>query len=171
MRNILVFIVVIVACAGCASVPINNAIPKGMCKKLIVRNINWNETSTSEITGEQMREFIASQAKLNELFQSEFDNYIKKLRVFYSVSYGESVPDPDTLIMIPKIYTLKPTGFMPGASFTGFLVSPDGKLIRTYSEERRLNDSRSDPELIKGNIEKLIRELAEDAASNFPCAR
>lgn len=151
--------------------PIDNAIPKGMYKKLIVRNINWNETSTSEIAGEQMREFIASQTRLNELFRSEFDNYIKKTSIFNSVSYGDSAPDPDTLIMIPKIYTLKPTGFMPGASFTGFLVSPDGKLIRTYSEERRLNDSRSDPELVRGNIEKLIRELAEDAASNFPCAR
>jgi hypothetical protein len=47
----------------------------------------------------------------------------------------------------------------------------DGKLIGTYSEERRLNGSNSDPEKVKGNIEKLIRELAEDAASRLPYAR
>lgn len=168
MSKILILIVAVLTCVGCSSMAISNSKPKGQYKKLIVRDINWKETATSEITGDQMKEFIASQPMLNELFRIEFDKNIRKIGVFDAVVYGNAQPDSDTLTLVPKIYTLKPTGFMPGASFTGFLLSPDGKLIGTYSEERRLNSSSSDPEKIKGNIEKLVRELAEDAASKLP---
>lgn len=171
MSRILILIVVVMACIGCSSVPIESNMPKAKYKKLIVRDINWKETATSEIAGEQMKEFIASQPMLNELFRTEFDNYIKERGVFETISYGDAQPDSDTLVMVPKIYTLKPDGFMPGATFTGFLLSADGKLIGTYSEERRLNRSGSDPEKIKGNIEKLVKELAEDAASRLPINR
>jgi hypothetical protein len=171
MKRYLILIVALIACAGCSSVPVNGATAKARYKKLIVRDINWKETATSEIEGEQMREFIASQPVLNETFHRVFDKYIKELGVFESIAYGIAQPDPDTEVMVPKIYTLKPDGYMPGASFTGFLLSPDGKLIGTYSEERRLNSSGSNPEKVKGNIEKLIKELAEDAASRFPYKR
>lgn len=168
MRKILILVVAALACVACSNMAVYRSKPKAQYKKLIVRDINWQETATSEITGDQMKEFISSQSMLNELFRTEFDKYIKKIGVFEAVSYGNAQPDSDTLTLVPKIYTLKPIGFMPGASFTGFLLSADGKLIGTYSEERRLNSSSSDPEKIKGNIEKLVRELAEDAASKLP---
>ncbi len=161
MKKILFFILFVFVCAGCSSVP------KAKYSKLIVRDINWKETATSEIEGEQMKEFIASQPMLNKLFQTEFDNYIRGRVTFESIAYGNAQADSNTLIMVPKIYTLKPGGYMPGASFTGFLLSADGKLLGTYSEERRLGTS-GDKDKIKGNIEKLIKELAEDAASRLP---
>jgi hypothetical protein len=170
VSKIVILVVAILACAGCSSVAVNSSGPKAHYKKLIVRDINWKETATSEIAGDQLNEFISSQPMLNELFRTEFDKYIKKMSVFDSVVYGNAQPDADTLTLVPKIYTLKPIGFMPGASFTGFLLSADGKLISTYSEERRLNSSSTNPENIKGNIEKLVRELAEDAASKLPYA-
>lgn len=170
MSKILIFIVAVLACVSCSSMAVNSSKPRAQYKKLIVRDINWKETATSEITGDQMKEFISSQPMLSELFRSEFDKNIRKIGVFDVVAYGNAHPDSDTLTLVPKIYTLKPIGFMPGASFTGFLLSADGKLIGTYSEERRLNSRSSDPEKIKGNIEELVRELAEDAASKLPYA-
>ncbi len=161
MSKVLIFILVVFACVGCSSVP------KAKYSKLIVRDINWKETATSEIKGEQMKEFIASQPMLNDLFHAEFDKYIRGRVTFESIAYGNAQPDSNTLVMVPKIYTLKPGGHMPGASFTGFLLSVDGKLLGTYSEERRLLTSGG-PEKIKGNIEILIKELAEDAASRLP---
>lgn len=171
MSKILILIVAVITCFGCSSVPINSSKPKAHYKKLIVRDINWKETATSEISVDQMKGFTSSQPMLNELFHTEFDKNIKWVGVFDAIAYGNAMPDSDTLILVPKINTLKPNGFMPGASFTGLLLSADGKLIGTYSEERRLNSSSSDPEKIKGNIEKLVRELAEDAASMLPYAR
>jgi hypothetical protein len=171
MRKILILIVAVIACAGCSSIPTNSSKSKVQYKKLIVRDINWKETATSEIAGDQLKEFISAQPMLNELFRTEFDKYIKEVGVFDSIAYGNAQPDSDTLILVPKIYTLKPDGFMPGATFTGLLLSADGKLIGTYSEERRLNSSGSNPEKVKGNIEKLVKELAEDAASKLPYAR
>lgn len=167
MRKILILFVAVFACVGCSSMAVNSNKPKVHYKKLIVRDINWKETATSDIPGDQMKEFIASQPMLNEMFHAEFDKHIKKIDAFDVVAYGNAQPDSDTLILVPKIYTLKPIGFMPGASFTGFLLSADGRLVGRYSEERRLNSSSSDPEKIRGNIEILVRELAEDAASNL----
>ena len=170
MSKILILIVTVFACTGCGSVAVNSSTPATNYKNLIVRDINWKETATCDITGDQMKEFISSQPMLNELFRAEFDKNIRKTGVFDAVVYGNALPDSVTLTLVPKIYTLKPIGFMPGASFTGFLLSADGKLIGTYSEERRLNSTSSDPEKIKGNIEKLVRELGEDAASKLPYA-
>lgn len=154
--------------SGCSTAPVHEGIAKAGLTKLIVRDITWKETATSDLHGEQLQEFIASQPRLNELFQRVFDTYIKERGVFESISYGNANPDSATLVMVPKIYTLKPDGFMPGATFTGFLLSPDGSLLGTYTEERRLNRSGHDPERIKENIEKLLMELAEDAASRLP---
>ncbi|RQW87245.1 MAG: hypothetical protein EHM79_08195 [Geobacter sp.] len=170
MSKILILIVTIFACAGCGGVAVNSSKPSSKYNKLIVRDINWKETATSDITVDQMKEFISSQPMLNELFRAEFDKNIRKTGAFDVVVYGNALPDADTLTLVPKIYTLKPIGFMPGASFTGFLLSADGKLLGTYSEERRLNSTSSDPEKIKCNIEKLVRELGEDAASKLPYA-
>ena len=170
MSKILILIVAVLACVGCSSMAVNSSKLKAQYKKLIVRDINWKETATSEISGDQIEKFISSQPMLNELFRTEFDKNIKKIGIFEAITYGNAQADSATLTLVPKIYTLKPVGFMPGASFTGFLLSADGKLIGTYSEERRLNSTSSDPEKIKDNIEKLVRELAEDAASKLPYA-
>jgi len=169
MSRILILMAVVFFCGGCSSMVVSSK-TNAQYTKLLVRDINWKETATSEITGDQLKEFISSQPMLNELFRTEFDKNIRKIGAFNTIAYGIAQPDSNTLTLVPKIYTLKPIGFMPGASFTGFLLSADGKLIGTYSEERRLNSSSSDPERIKGNIEKLIRELAEDAASKLPYA-
>jgi hypothetical protein len=171
MYKILILIVAGLVCVGCSTVSVDSSKTKAQYKKLLVRDINWKETSTSEITGVQMKEFISSQPMLNDLFRAELDKHMKVTRVFETITYGDAQPDSDTLVLVPKIYTLKPDGFMPGASFTGFLLSADGKLIATYSEERRLNSAKPNPEKVKANIEKLITELAEDAASRLPYAR
>lgn len=168
MGRILILMAAVIACVGCSSVPVKSTTPKARYKKLIVRDINWKETATSEIAGDQMKEFISSQPRLNELFRSVFDRYIRAVGVFDAVTYGDAQPDSDTLVLVPKIYTLKPGGFMPGASYTGLLVSSDGRLIGKYTEERRLGGSGAGAEEIKGNIEKLIKELAEDAATRLP---
>ena len=171
MSKFLVLMMAVLACAGCSSMPVKSSTPMAPYKKLIVRDINWTETATSEIAGDQMKEFISAQPMLNELFRTEFDKYIRENGVFETVTYGNAKPDSDTLILVPKIYTLRPGGFMPGASYTGLLMSADGKLIGKYTEERRLNDSNAGPDKMKGNIEKLIKELAEDAASRLLYAR
>jgi len=171
MGKAFILMVAVIACAGCSSIPVKNSTPMAHYNKLMVRDINWNETATSEIAGDQMKEFIASQPILAEVFRTEFDKYIRETGFFETITYGNAHADSDTLILVPKIYTLKPGGFMPGASYTGLLMTADGKLIGKYTEERRLNSSSSGPEKILGNIEKLIKELAEDAASRLPYAR
>lgn len=146
------------------------SIPESPSKKLIVRDINWKETAISELETEQIKVFTALQPQLNQLFQSEFDKHIKKNGRYESVVYGNNhaATGPNTLILTPKIYTLKPLGYMPGASYTGLLISTDDKLIGKYSEERRLSGSSTDPENINQNIEQLLKELAEDAAVKLP---
>lgn len=146
------------------------SIPANPSRKLIVRDINWKETAISELDTEQIKVFTALQPQFNHLFHSEFDKHIKKDGRYESVVYGNNhaATGSNTLILAPKIYTLKPLGFMPGASYTGLLMSTDDKLIGKYSEERRLSGSSTDPEKIKQNIEQLLKELAEDAAAKLP---
>lgn len=171
MSKIVAAILAVLLCAGCSSVPVNPNLPNGLYKKLIVRDINWKETATSDIPAEKMSDFISWQPGLNELFRSEFISDLRKTGTFDDIAYGDKKPDADTLTLVPKIYTLRPVGFMPGATFTGFLVAPDGKLLATYSEERRMVGNRDSVKDMKENIESLIRELAEDAAAHLPYRR
>ena len=171
MLKLLMLMASAILCIGCSSMPVKSATPMAQYSTLIVRDINWKETAISELAGEQLKDFVAAQPRLNELFRSEFDKYMKDMGFFETITYGNAPAGPDALILLPKIYTLKPGGFMPGASYVGLLMSGDGRLIAKYGEERRLNSSGSAPEKAVGNIEKLIRELAEDAASRLPYAR
>jgi hypothetical protein len=168
MGRILVLLAAMLACAGCTRVPVKSSTPLAHYNRLIVRDINWKETATSEISGDQLREFNAAQPALNELFRTEFDRHVRTLGFFDAITYGNVQPEAGTLVLVPKIYTLKPGGFMPGASYTGLLMSPGGKLLAKCTEERRLNDSNAGPEKMRENVEKLVRELAEDAASRLP---
>ncbi len=171
MGKVLILVAVVIACAGCSSIPAKSSTLMANYHKLIVRDINWKETATSEIPPDQMKEFIASQSELEGVFRAVFDRYVREIGYFDTIAYGSAQADSDTLVLIPKIYTLKPSGFMPGASYTGLLMSADGKLIGKYTEERRLSSSSSSPDKIKENAKKLIMELAEDAASRLPYAR
>ena len=169
MGKVLLFMLAIVAFAGCSCIPVKNSTPMANYHTLIVRNINWNETAVIDITGDQMKEYIAAQPRLAELFRAEFEKYIKMISFFDKVVYGAVLADADTLILEPKIYTLKPGGFMPGASFTGLLITAGGRLVGNYTAERRLNQNNGTNML--ENIEKLVIELGEDAASRLPYAR
>ncbi len=171
MDRLLLFIVIIIAITGCSSMPVKSNTPMAPYHRLVVRDIDWGETAISEMAGDEMNRFIAAQPRLSELFRRKFDEYIREIRFFDSVTYGNAQADKYTVILMPKIYTLKPSGYMPGATYTGLLMTADGKLIGRYSEERRLGGSGSDPEKVMGNIEKLIEELAEDAASRLPYAQ
>ena len=155
--------------AGCGAIPAKNDTPMAAFNRLIVRDVNWKETAVSEIEGNDMTEYIASQPGLSKLFREVFGKYIGEVRYFNQVAYGDAIPDGDTLVLEPKIYTLKPCGFMPGATYTGLLKTADGRLLATYVAERRLNQQRCSN--AKDNIEKLVTELAEDAASRLPYAR
>lgn len=166
MGKFMLRVLLVVAIAGCGGMPVKSDTPMANFHHLIVRNINWNETAVSELTGEEMKEFIASQPRLAELFRAVFEQYVKELGFFDTITFGEAGADADTLILEPKIYTLKPGGFMPGASYTGLLKTLDGKMVARYTAERRVSGTGK-----MGNIEKLVRELAEDAAYRLPYAR
>jgi len=168
MGKVLLLIFSFAALAGCAG-PMKNSTPMANYSKLIVRNINWNETAVSEITAEGMTQYINAQPRLAEMFRSEFEKYINGMHFFDKVIYGDAPADAETLILEPKIYTLKPTGFMPGATYTGLLLTADGKLVGKYTEERRLNQGHGSKTM--ENLENLVRELGEDAASRLPYAR
>ncbi len=167
MGKVLLFMLALIVFTGCSTIPAKNTTLLAKYNKLLVRNINWNETAISELAGDGMNEYIASQPRLNELFRVEFGNNISQTGLFDKVSYGDGQADADTLVLEPKIYTLKAGGYMPGASYTGLLKTADGKLVGKYAEERRTR-SGSNPQ---DTIERLIKELAEDAASKLPFAR
>jgi hypothetical protein len=169
MGKVLLLILSIVAFAGCSSMPVKNSTPMARYNKLIVRDINWNETAISELDGDGMKEFITAQPRLAGIFRAKFERYIKEIGFFDKVIYGNAATDADALILEPKIYTLKPGGFMPGATYTGLLKTEDGRQVGKYEAERRLNQANGSKPL--ENIEKLITELGEDAASRLPFAR
>ena len=169
MGKLLFIMLFVFSLAGCAAVPAKNSTPLAAFNKLIVRDINWKETAVSEIEGNDMKEYIAAQPRLGEIFRKEFGKNIGEIRFFDSVTYGDAPVDADTLILEPKIYTLKPGGFMPGADYTGLLKTSDGRLVGKYTYERRLNQAPSSKSM--ENIEELVAELGEDAASRLPYAR
>jgi hypothetical protein len=168
MGKILLLMLSVAVFAGCIG-PMKNSTPMANYNKLIVRNINWNETAVSEVNEDGMKEYIASQPRLAEMFRAAFEKYIGGIHFFDKVIYGDAPADADTLILEPKIYNLKPGGFMPGATYTGLLLSADGRLVGKYTEERRINQGHGSKTM--ENIEKLVTELGEDAASRLPYAR
>lgn len=152
---------------GCAELPAKSNTPLAPFKKLLVRDINWKETAVSEIEGDNLKEYLAAQPRLSALFRTEFGKYIKDIHFFEQVDYGDGPADAETIILEPKIYTIKADSCMPGADYTGLLKTADGRLVGKYTSERRIYiDSKP-----IANIEKLIGELAEDAASLLPYAR
>jgi len=167
MGKALLFILAIFVFAGCATMPVKSSTRMAKYNKLVIRNINWNETAVSDLNAAEMKAYMDSRTRLNELFQSEFGKHIKEIGYFDNVTYGNGPVEADSLILEPKIYTLKPSGYMPGASYTGMLITAGGKLVGKYAEERRTSNG-SNPQ---DTIEKLIIELAEDAASKLPFAR
>jgi len=172
MRKTCILVLFMFVTAGCQSIPAIQDTPMAAYKKLIVRNINWKETATCEIEGDEIAEFVAAQPKLNEIFRAEFTKHITHVGFFDKVNYGDLPSDANTLILEPKIYTLCPgirTRKMGSASFTGILKNADGKLVGTYTEERRVGSSLFST--MMGNIETLVAELAEDAASHLSTAR
>jgi hypothetical protein len=168
MGKILLLVLSVVVFAGCVG-PMKNSTPMANYNKLIVRNINWKETAISEVTEDGVKEYVAAQPRLAEMFRAEFEKYINGMHFFDKVIYGDATADADTLILEPKIYNLKPGGFMPGATYTGLLLTADGRLVGKYTEERRINQARGSKTM--QNIEKLVTELGEDAASRLPFAR
>ena len=165
-RIYLLFLFILASCAG---MPLKSATPMAPYSKLMVRDVNWKETALSELGEKETGEFIAAQPVLTAKFRNEFAKYITMTGFFDKVSYGNASADSDTLVLEPKIYTMKAGGFMPGASYTGMLTSSDGRRVATYTAERRLN--RNDNSGRLENIEQLVTELAEDAASMLPFAR
>jgi len=162
----LFLMLVIVVFAGCSAIPVKSSTPMANYNKLIVRSINWNETAISDMNADDVKEYIASQHRLAELFQEIFERYAKETGFFEAISYGDVQADAETLILEPKIYTLKPSGYMPGASYTGLLKTKDGKQVGKYTAERRVSGTNA-----MNTIEKLVKELAEDAGSKLPYAQ
>lgn len=168
MRITLLLLMAIVSSAGCSgTLPPKQSTPMEHYTKLVVRDINWEETALSEISHEDMITFVASQNRLSNVFRSEFAKYITEINFFDTVLYGDAQADAGTLILLPKIYTLKVGTYMPGGSYTGLLITRDGKHVAVYTAERRLKSGSS----AMDSIEKLVRELGEDAASELPYAR
>jgi len=166
--KLMLLLLVCISCAGCSSnLPVKQITPMAGYNKLLVRNINWNETALSEISAKDQQTFMNSRDRLAGLFRAEFAKYIQGINFFDSVTYGDAQPETDTLILEPKIYTIKAGNYMPGGSYTGLLFTSTGKLVGKYTSERRLS-SGSNPMDV---IEKLVVELAEDAASRLPYAQ
>ena len=86
MGKVLIFMLAIAAVAGCSSIPVKSTTPMAKYHKLIVRNINWNETATSDITGDAMKEFVAAQPRLDMVFRAEFGKYIKETGFFDTIT-------------------------------------------------------------------------------------
>lgn len=58
------------------------------------------------------------------------------------VIYCDAAADADFLILLPKIYNLKPCGFMPVATYRGLLIAADGRHVASYDTDRRLNQNK-----------------------------
>ncbi len=161
--RLLILIVLSFAFIGCATIPVKSSTRLANYNKMIVKNINWKETAVSEITDKELKQFIDAQPRLNEIFRIEFAKRIKEVGYFDTLADDSAQPDSTTLILEPKIYTLKLGSYMPGATFTGFLKTSEGKMIGSFTAERREMSAHG-----LETIEILMKELAEDAAANMP---
>ncbi len=155
--------------SGCAGVAAKKDTPMASYNKLIVRSINWNETATDKIAGDEAKEFASAQPKLQGKFNEEFAKYVQKLGYFDSVEYSDApCTDTTALILEPRIASLDPgiRWVMPGmATYMGVLKTNDGKIVAKYTAKRTV--SRPIYSTMMGAIETLIGELGEDAASDI----
>ncbi|QOX80795.1 hypothetical protein FY034_17375 (plasmid) [Trichlorobacter lovleyi] len=154
--------------SGCAGVTAKKDTPMASYNKLIVRSINWSETATDKISGDETKEFVAAQPKLQGMFKEEFSKYVQKLGYFENVEYSDSMSEANALILEPRIASLDPgiRWVMPGmATYMGVLKTSDGKVVAKYTAKRTVG--RPVYSSMMGAIETLISELGEDAASNI----
>lgn len=173
MKKMLSFVAVTVlssVLSGCSGLPAKQSTPMASYNNLIVRPINWSDTVTDKISGDEAKIFADAQPRLAQMFMSEFDKYIAKTGYFISVKQSaESCTDSSTLVLEPKIVTLDPgiRWVINGvASYQGVLKTCDGKLVAKYNASRQV--SRPIYSTMMGTIETLVKELGEDAASKLP---
>jgi len=156
--------------SGCAGMPAKQDTPMASYNNLIVRPINWSETVTDKISGEEAKTFAAAQPQLSQIFQSEFDKYIVETGYFASVKQSsDACTDASALVLEPKIATLDPgIRWVIGgiASYQGVLKTCEGKVVAKYSASRKVG--RPVYSTMMGSIETLVKELGEDAASKLP---
>lgn len=158
--------------SACSGVPAKKDTPLAAYNILIVRPLNWSDTITDKITGDETKEFVAAQPKLSSLFQTEFEKYASKLDYFDQVIFSADKSPEGAVILEPKIATLDPgiRWVMPGTAFyQGTLKTADGKVVGQYTAKRAV--SRPIYSTMMGSIETLITELGEDAASKIPKAK
>lgn len=155
--------------SGCAGVTPKKDTPMASYNKLVVRSINWNDTATDKISGEEQKEFAAAQPKLQEMFKVEFDKYVKQLGYFEVVEFSDApCTDATALLLEPRIASIDPgiRWVMPGmATYMGILKNNEGKVVAKYNAKRTVG--RPVYSTMMGAIETLVSELGEDAASEI----
>jgi hypothetical protein len=173
MKKLLSFLAVTVlgfVLSGCAGMPVKQDTPMASFNNLIVRPINWSETVTDKISGDEVKAYTDAQPQLTQIFQSEFDKYIVETGYFASVKQSaDACADPATLVLEPKIVSLDPGirwVINGAATYQGVLKKCDGTLVAKYSALRRVG--RPVYSTMMGSIETLVKELGEDAASKLP---
>ena len=171
-KTVRLFVVgMILAATGCSSIPAKKDTPLASYTSLIVRPIDWHDTSLDKISGDEVKNFVSAQPRLANLFQNEFRKHIDKTGYFANVTYGNGAADANTLILEPRIASLDPgiRMVMPGtATYFGVLKNADGKIVAKYSAKRTVG--RQVWTTMMGAIEDLAKELGEDAASGLPKA-
>lgn len=155
--------------SGCSGAIAKKDTPMASYNKLVVRSINWSDTATDKISGDEAKEFSAAQSKLQGIFKEEFAKYVQKLGYFDLVEYSDTpCTDPNALVLEPRIASLDPgiRWVMPGmATYMGVLKNTEGKVIARYTAKRSVG--RPVYSTMMGAIETLITELGEDAASEI----
>ncbi|HJV36187.1 hypothetical protein [Geomonas sp.] len=158
--------------SACAGYPAKKDTPFAAYNTLIVRPINWNETITDKITGDEATEFSQAQPKLAALFQTEFEKYAPKVGYFEKVLFTADAAPKGALVLEPKIVTLDPgiRWVMNGAAvYQGILKDSDGKQVAKYMAQRKVG--RPLTSTMMGAIETMITELGEDAMTGIPEAK
>jgi hypothetical protein len=171
MKNVLRIILAmgLMSLVGCAGMAAKKDTPMANYNKLIVRPINFNETVTDKIDGDEVVAFKATWPSLSEKFKVEFEKNIKKTGYFDQVLFSaDAVADSNSIILETKIASLDPgiRWVLPGQAFyLGTLKNPEGKIVGTYSAKRTVG--RPVYSSMAGAIETLVTELGEDAASKI----
>ncbi|MBT1074331.1 hypothetical protein [Geobacter grbiciae] len=175
MRKLVVMLllaVAVFALSACSSVPAKKDTPLATFNTLVVRPINWSETVTDKIDGDEAKEYAEAQPKLSGLFKAEFEKYIGKIGYFDQILFTTETAPKGALVLEPKIVTLDPgiRWVMAGtATYQGILTDADGKVVAKYSAKRIV--SRPVYSSMIGAIETLTTELGEDAATGIPEAK
>ena len=158
---------------GCAGITAKKDTTLANYNKIIVRPINFNDTATDKITGDEVALYKASWPSLDAKFQAEFEKYIKRTGYFDSVVFSsDAVADSNTVVLEAKIPSLDPgiRMVLPAeATYLGTLKNSEGKLVGRYSAKRTA--SRPLFSTLSGTVDNLVTELGEDAGSQISEAR